>query len=108
MGVCLRRHPSATVRRSVVHPKRAAWTTIIIPEWYGWERCRLHRDRNRDLVPLGRPTGADQLGASVRDPAGIRKPQAFLCTDLDATRDGSNGPRVVGAVLPFHPVGRRS
>ena len=42
------------------------------------------RDRTRDLVPFGLPPVPIRW-VLARDPAGIRKPQAFLCTDLDAT-----------------------
>lgn len=61
------------------------WTTIIMPEWYGGKRCRLDITSataiwyHHGLPPL------PIRWVLVRDPAGIRKPQAFLCTDLNAT-----------------------
>jgi DDE superfamily endonuclease len=62
-----------------------AWTTIMMSEWYGGQRCRLEIATataiwyHSGLLPL------PIRWVLVRDPAGIRKPQAFLCTDLDAT-----------------------
>jgi hypothetical protein len=61
------------------------WTTILMPEWYGAERCLLEVTTgtavwyHAGLLPL------PIRWVLVRDPAGIRKPQAFLCTDLATT-----------------------
>jgi len=78
--------------------RTTAWTTIIMPEWYGGERCRLQkpsdRDRNRDLVPLGAPAGADPLGAGAR-PSGY--PQA---TGLPVHRPRRNASRDPGILRP--------
>ncbi len=61
------------------------WTTIIMAEWYGGERCKLEV---ASATAIWYHSGMPPLPIRwvlVRDPAGIRKPQAFLCTDLTAT-----------------------
>jgi hypothetical protein len=61
------------------------WTTISMSQWYGGKRCRLAITSataiwyHHGLPPL--PIRC----VLVRNPAGIRKPQAFLCTDLTAS-----------------------
>jgi len=61
-----------------------AWTRIVLAQWYGGKRCDL------DFVSataIWYHSGLPPLPIRwvlVRDPAGTRKPQAFLCTDLNA------------------------
>jgi hypothetical protein len=61
------------------------WTSITMSQWYGGKRCQLDFATatavwyHHGLPPL------PIRWVLVRDPAGIRKPQAFLCTNLDAT-----------------------
>jgi DDE superfamily endonuclease len=61
------------------------WTSIMMSQWYGGKRCQLDFATataiwyHHGLPPL------PIRWVLVRDPAGIRKPQAFLCTDLNAT-----------------------
>jgi len=61
------------------------WTSIMMSQWYGGKRCQLDFATgtaiwyHHGLPPL------PIRWVLVRDPAGIRKPQAFLCTNLDAT-----------------------
>ena len=60
------------------------WTKIIMPEWYGGKRCRLEFT---SATAIRYSSGLPPLPIRwvlVRDPADIRKPQSFLCTDLDA------------------------
>jgi hypothetical protein len=61
------------------------WTTILMSEWYGGERCRLDIATGTALWYHAGLPPVPIRWVLVRDPAGIRKPQAFLCTDLDAT-----------------------
>jgi DDE superfamily endonuclease len=62
-----------------------AWTTISMSEWYGGERCRLDIATGTAIWYHSGLPPVPIRWVLVRDPAGIRKPQAFLCTDLDAT-----------------------
>jgi len=61
------------------------WTSIMMSQGYGGKRCQLDFVTataiwyHHGLPPL------PIRWVLVRDPAGIRKPQAFLCTNLDAT-----------------------
>jgi DDE superfamily endonuclease len=60
------------------------WTTLIMSEWYGGKRCRLEFT---SATAIWYHNGLPPLPIRwvlVRDPEGIRKPQAFLCTDLAA------------------------
>ena len=50
-----------------------------------WERCRLDIATGTALWYHAGLPPVPIRWVLVRDPAGIRKPQAFLCTDLDAT-----------------------
>jgi hypothetical protein len=62
-----------------------AWTTIMMSEWYGGQRCRLEIATATAIWYHGGRPPVPIRWVLVRDPSGIRKPQAFLCTDLDAT-----------------------
>jgi DDE superfamily endonuclease len=69
----------------VLSDPATVWTTIMMSEWYGGQRCRLDITT---ATAIWYHSGLPPLPIRwvlVRDPAGIRKPQAFLCTDLDAT-----------------------
>ncbi len=61
------------------------WTTIIMPEWYGGKRCRLDITSATAIWYHGGLPPLPIRWVLVRDPVGIRKPQAFLSTDLNAT-----------------------
>jgi hypothetical protein len=61
------------------------WTTIMMSEWYGGERCRLDVATGTAIWYHAGLPPVPIRWVLVRDPSGIRKPQAFLCTDLDAT-----------------------
>lgn len=60
------------------------WKTIVMPEWYGNKRCRLEFTTGTAIWYHGGLPPLPIRWVLVRDPADIRKPQAFLCTDLDA------------------------
>jgi hypothetical protein len=84
--------PGRTAKRGHKLPKltqvltdpATIWTSIIMPEWYGNKRCRLQFTSGTAIWYHGGMTPLPIRWVLVRDPAGIRKPQAFLCTDLDA------------------------
>jgi hypothetical protein len=60
------------------------WSTIVMPEWYGGKRCRLDVSSGTAIWYHSGLPPLPIRWVLVRDPAGIRKPQAFLCTDLKA------------------------
>jgi len=60
------------------------WTRIVLAQWYGGKRCDLDFVSGTAIwYHNGRPPLPIRW-VLVRDPAGTRKPQAFLCTDLNA------------------------
>lgn len=85
--------PGRTAKRGRKLPKltqvltdpATIWKTIVMPEWYGGKRCRLQFTSGTAIWYHGGMPPLPIRWVLVRDPAGIRKPQAFLCTDLDAT-----------------------
>jgi hypothetical protein len=84
--------PGRTAKRGHKLPKltqvltdpATVWTSIVMPEWYGNKRCRLEFTSGTAIWYHGGMPPLPIRWVLVRDPAGIRKPQAFLCTDLDA------------------------
>jgi len=60
------------------------WTAITMAEWYGGKRCRLDYVTGTAIWYHGGLPPVPIRWVLVRDPSGIRKPQAFLSTDLDA------------------------
>jgi len=85
--------PGRTAKRGRKLPKltqvltdpATVWTSIVMPEWYGNKRCRLEFTSATAIWYHGGLPPLPIRWVLVRDPAGIRKPQAFLCTDLNAT-----------------------
>jgi hypothetical protein len=69
----------------VLSARTTVWTTIMMSQWYGGERCRLEFASGTAIWYHSGLPPVPIRWVLVRDPAGIRKPQAFLCTDLDAT-----------------------
>jgi hypothetical protein len=61
------------------------WTTIVMAAWYGGKRCRLEFVSGTAIWYHAGSPPLPIRWVLVRDPAGIRKPQAFLSTNLDAT-----------------------
>jgi hypothetical protein len=84
--------PGRTAKRGHKLPKltqvltdpATVWTSIVMPEWYGGTRCRLEFTSATAIWYHGGMPPLPIRWVLVRDPAGIRKPQAFLCTNLDA------------------------
>jgi hypothetical protein len=67
------------------------WTALMMPDWYGGQRCKLEiATATAVWYHAGLPPVTIRW-VLVRDPSGIREPQAFLCTDLDATPAGILG-----------------
>jgi hypothetical protein len=60
------------------------WTRIMMPEWYGGQRCRLEIATGTAVWYHSGLPPVPIRWVLVRDPSGIREPQAFLCTDLNA------------------------
>jgi hypothetical protein len=61
------------------------WTKIVMPEWYGGERHTLEIVTGTAIWYHSGLPPVPIRWLLVRDPSGVRDPQAFLCTDLDAT-----------------------
>jgi len=61
------------------------WTKLSMPYWYGDERCILEIATGTAIWYHSGLPPAPIRWVLVRDPTGVRDPQAFLCTDLDAT-----------------------
>jgi hypothetical protein len=69
----------------LIEEKKTRWTRLSMPYWYGDERCILEIMTGTAIwYHSGLPL-APIRWVLVRDPTGVRDPQAFLCTDLDAT-----------------------
>ena len=60
------------------------WTTLTMSQWYGGKRCRLEFVSGTAIWYHSGSPPVPIRWVLVRDPAGLRKPQAFLCTDLAA------------------------
>jgi hypothetical protein len=59
------------------------WTTVTMAQWYGGKRHNLETATGTAIwYHAGRPALPIRW-VLVRDPKGIRDPQAFLCTDLE-------------------------
>jgi hypothetical protein len=65
--------------------KTTRWTKLSMPYWYGDERCILEIMTGTAIWYHSGLPPAPIRWVLVRDPTGVRDPQAFLCTDLDAT-----------------------
>jgi len=77
-----RRLPKLSMR---LEDKKTRWTRLSMPYWYGDKRCILEIVTGTAVwYHCGLPP-APVRWVLVRDPTGVRDPQAFLCTDLDAT-----------------------
>jgi len=69
----------------VLKDKKTRWTKLNMPYWYGDERCVLEIVTGTAVWHHPGSEPAPIRWVLVRDPTGVRDPQAFLCTDLDAT-----------------------
>ena len=65
--------------------KKTRWTRLSTPYWYGDERCILEIMTGTAIWYHSGLPPAPIRWVLVRDPTGVRDPQAFLCTDLGAT-----------------------
>jgi len=69
----------------VLHDPATVWTVLIMSDWYGGRRCKLEIATGTAVWHHPGLPPVPIRWVLVRDPAGIRKPQAFLCTDLNAS-----------------------
>lgn len=69
----------------VLHDPATVWTVLIMSDWYGGQRCKLEIATGTAVWYHPGLPPVPIRWVLVRDPSGIRDPQAFLCTDLDAT-----------------------
>jgi DDE superfamily endonuclease len=58
------------------------WSTITMTQWYGGKRCDLQTATGTAVWYHAGLPPLPIRWVLTRDPEGIRKPQAFLCTDL--------------------------
>jgi hypothetical protein len=61
------------------------WTKTVMPEWYGGERRTLETVTGTAVWYHSGLPPVPIRWVLVRDPSGEREPQAFLCTNLNAT-----------------------
>jgi hypothetical protein len=78
--------PSQRWSTELLTNRTTRWTKIVMPEWYGGEERRTLQIVTGTSIwyHAGLPPVPIRW-LLVRDPSGVRDPQAFLCTDLDAT-----------------------
>jgi hypothetical protein len=69
----------------VLEDENTKWTKVTMPYWYGGERCVLEVATGIAVWYRSRMPPAHIRWVLVRDPAGERETQAFLCTDREAT-----------------------
>jgi hypothetical protein len=69
----------------ILQDPTTAWTSITMANWYGGKRAKLDYATGNAIWYHGGLPPVPIRWVLVRDPTGIRKPQAFLCSDLDAT-----------------------
>jgi hypothetical protein len=69
----------------VLEDENTSWTKVTMPYWYGGERCVLEVATGTAVWYSSGMPPAHIRWVLVRDPAGERETQAFLCTDLKAT-----------------------
>ena len=77
-----RRLPKLSMR---LEDKKTRWTRLSMPYWYGDKRCILEIVTGTAVWYHCGLAPAPICWVLVRDPTGVRDPQAFLGTDLDAT-----------------------
>lgn len=69
----------------VLQDANAKWTKLTMPYWYGGERCLLEAATGTAVWYSSGTPPVQIRWVLVRDPAGERETQAFLCTELEAT-----------------------
>jgi len=65
--------------------KATRWSKLSMPYWYGDQRCILEITTGTAVWYHSGLPPAPIRWVLARDPTGVRDPQAFLCTDVDAT-----------------------
>src|SRR5215472_6715202 len=69
----------------ILSNRTTRWTTIVMPEWYGGERHALEIVTGTAIWYHSGLPPVPIRWLLVRDPSGVRDPQAFLCTNPNAT-----------------------
>jgi len=69
----------------ILEDEATKWSKLSMPYWYGGERCSLEVATGTAVWYSSGMPPAHIRWVLVRDPAGVRETQAFLCTDLKAT-----------------------
>ncbi len=69
----------------VLEDANTKWIELTMPYWYGGERCVLQAATGTAVWYSSGMPPAHIRWVLVRDPAGERETQAFLCTELEAT-----------------------
>jgi hypothetical protein len=69
----------------LLEEKKKRRTKLSMPYWYGDERCILEIMTGTAIWYHSGLPPAPIRWVLVRDPTGVRDPQAFLCTDLETT-----------------------
>jgi hypothetical protein len=69
----------------ILEDENTKWTKLSMPYWYGGQRCTLEVATGTAVWYSSGMPPAHIRWVLVRDPAGVREIQAFLCADLKAT-----------------------
>ena len=70
---------------TMLESKTTRWVKLSMPYWYGDKRCILKITTGTAIWYHAGLPPAPIRWVLVRDPTGVREPQAFLCTDLEAS-----------------------
>lgn len=70
---------------TVLHHPQTQWQRVMLPHWYGAQPCVLEIASQTAVWYHTGLTPVPIRWVLVRDPLGQFDPQAFLCTNLDAT-----------------------
>ena len=74
----------------LIEDKKASWTRLSTPYWYGDERCILEIVTGTAVWYHSGLPPAPIRWVLVRDPTGVRDTQAFLCTKSRCDADGNS------------------
>ena len=72
---------------SILKNPKTVWKTVIVSQWYGDQRRTLQTATGTAVWYHGGIPPVPIRWVLVRDPLGEHEPQAFLCTDLNATSE---------------------
>ena len=72
---------------SILKNPKTVWKTVIVSQWYGDQQRTLQTATGTAVWYHGGIPPVPIRWVLVRDPLGEHEPQAFLCTDLNATSE---------------------